>query len=451
MKQPKPVAADPRRNDQPRARARYLHQAIQLEESGPAHVINAAIVFTIALLVALGVWSSRTEINETATTRGEVVPAGLIHSVEHLEGGIVEKIFVRNGDQVKEGQILLRFAPPASRSELEQMQVRQATARLESERLFALIEQRLPDFSQYSAKYPELVLRQRMLSEAQIRSHRSDLELVDARIQQRERELERQINQAKALEKEWALNKQQVDIRRRLAVKNLLSKTDLLATQIRQAESQSDYRQALDSIAVAEEALNAAHQERLSIISSYRHGIEKEAEKISSELAEIDQALVRLQDRVVRLELKAPVTGIVQGLTVNTVNAVVRPGRTIMQIVPVDDELVAETRVSAKDIGHVSVGQNVDVKVDSFVAASFGSIKGQVLSLSPSTYLDERKQPYYLARISLARAFVGDDPARFNIIPGMTIQADIKTGSKTLLDYLIRPIARGFDRAFRER
>jgi len=154
---------------------------------------------------------------------------------------------------------------------------------------------------------------------------------------------------------------------------------------------------------------------------------------------------------VVRLDVRAPVTGIVQGLTINTVNAVVKPGQPIMQIVPVDDELVAETRVSPKDIGYVSVGQNVDVKVDSFVATSFGGIEGRVLSLSPSTYLDERKQPYYLARIRLARAFVGDDPTRFNIIPGMTIQADIKTGSKTLLDYLIRPISRGFNRAFRER
>ncbi len=451
MKQANTVVSDPRQKGQPRARARYLHQAIQLEESGPAHIINAAILFTIFLLVALVVWSSRTRINETAATRGEVVPAGLVHSVEHLEGGIVEKIFVRNGDRVKDGQILVRFAPPASRSELEQMQARRAAARLESERLFALIEQREPDFSQYSEKYPDMAHRQQMLLRAQLQSHRSDLELIDARIQQRERELERQINHANALEKELSLIKQQVDIRRKLADKQLLAKAELLGTQIQFAESQGEYRQALDSIAVAEEALNSAHQERLGINSSYQHDIEQAAEKISSTLAEIEQTLVRLQDRVMRLELKAPVAGIIQGLAINTVNAVVKPGQAILQIVPVDDELVAETRVSPKDIGHVYLGQDVDVKVDSFVSATFGSIEGRIISLSPSTYLDERKEPYYLARISLARAFVGDDPSRLNIIPGMTIQADVKTGSKTLLDYLIRPISRGFDRAFHER
>ncbi len=440
-----------RHNDQPRARARYLHQAIQLEESGPAHVINAAIVVSFLLLLALGVWSSQTKINETASTRGEVVPAGLIHDVEHLEGGIVEKILVRNGDQVKSGQTLLRFSPPVTRSELEQMQVRQASAKLEEERLFALIEQREPDFSAYFEKYPELSHRQKMLHRAQVKSHMSDLEVVDVRVQQRERELERQINHTQALEKELALFKQQVDIRKQLADKKLLSKADLLATQIRMAESQSDYREALDSIAVAEEALNTAHQERLGVNSTYQHEIEQAAQKVSASLAEIDQALIRLQDRVVRLELKAPTSGIVQGLVINTVNAIVKPGQPILQIVPVDDEMVAETRVSPRDIGHVHVGQSVDVKVDSFIASTFGSIAGEVMSLSPSTYLDERKEPYYLARISLARAFVGDDPARFKIIPGMTIQADVKTGTKTLLDYLIRPISRGFDRAFHER
>ncbi len=451
MKHSNPQQSESGHNTTPRARARYLHQAIELEESSPVYVINLAIGFSIALLVSLLIWSSHTVINETATSQGEVVPTGLIHNVQHLEGGIVEEILVRNGDRVQPGQLLLRLAPPASQSELDQMQVRRASARLESERLYSLIDQRTPDFSAYAEPYPELVHRQIMLYQAQVKSHRSDLEVVDARIQQRERELERQINYSKALEKELALFKQQVNIRQQLADKRLLSKTELLATQIRLAESQSSYRQALDGISVAQEALNSANQERLGINSSFQHEIEKSAEKVSASLAELDQAMIRLQDRVTRLAIKAPVAGIIQGLSINTVNAVVEPGKRILQIVPVDDVLVAEARVSPKDIGHVRVGQDVDVKVDSFIASQFGSIDGRVLSLSPSTYLDERRKPYYRARISLVKPFVGDDPGRFRVIPGMTVRASITTGSKTLLDYLIRPVTRGFDGAFHER
>jgi HlyD family type I secretion membrane fusion protein len=130
---------------------------------------------------------------------------------------------------------------------------------------------------------------------------------------------------------------------------------------------------------------------------------------------------------------------------------VVDPGQVIMQIVPTGDELIVEARISPNDIGHIHTDQSADVKIDSYDSARFGTVKGNIKRISASTYLDEKRNPYYRAEIELEKSWLAEQPDKFRIIPGMTVEADIKTGSKTILDYLLKPVSRGFSTAFRER
>ena len=172
---------------------------------------------------------------------------------------------------------------------------------------------------------------------------------------------------------------------------------------------------------------------------------------MTAELAEVEEALRDLRDRVERLEVRAPVRGVVNALAVHSVNAVIQPGQELLEIVPMADELVVEARVMPHDIGHVEEGQAADIRVSSYDFARFGAVLGVVRQLSASTYLDENLQPYYRAVIALDQDHVGDQPGVNRIIPGMTVEADIKTGSKTILDYLLRPVSRGLSSAFQER
>ena len=225
----------------------------------------------------------------------------------------------------------------------------------------------------------------------------------------------------------------------------------MIATQSRLAEAESERRTIDDSVIVAQSALNEARQRRAEHLATSVEEMELAAGKALAELAEVEQSLVRLQDRVNRLAVYAPVDGIIQGLAITRINAVVEPGQVIMQVVPVDDQMIVETRISPGEIGHISTGQTTLVKVDSFDYARFGGVPGRVRRISASTYLDEKRNPYYLAEIELERTWVGRNSRAMRIIPGMTVQADIKTGSKSILDYLLKPISRGFDTAFRER
>jgi len=435
----------------PRARAHYLNQAIQLEETTPIKIINIAIMFSGILLVSLITWAHFTQIKEVATTRGEVIPADLIHNVQHLEGGIVSEILVRNGDYVEVGDTLLRFAPPATMADLEQMTVRHASLVLQQERLLALIENRKPEFGKEGLAYPDLAKQQNTIYHAQLNSNKHKISVIDHQIAQKQSEKKRSLNQSGIMEKEVELLEEQVEIRKQLNKTGVVARDELLTTQIQLVENLREHRQLQDNYAVAETNLAEARQRRKDAKFQFIKEIQLEAGQIVDQLAEVEQTLIRLNDKAKRLNVMATVSGIVQALSINSINAVAEPGKVILRIVPIDDELIVEARIMPKDVGHVHLGQHTDVKIDSYDSSRFGSIDGTVKQISATTYLDEKNNPYYRAEISLNQTWVGDNPEIMKIIPGMTAMANIETGSKSVLDYLLRPISRGFSNAFSER
>lgn len=435
----------------PRARAHYLNQAIQLEESSPKTIINIAILFSGILLVALLFWAHFTQIKEVATTRGEVIPADLIHNIQHLEGGIVSEILVRNGVFVNQGDTLLRFAPPATMSELEQMSARYASLLLQQERLQSLIEKRNPDFGEKANEYPSLAKQQKFIYQAQLNSQRQKITVIDQQIEQKKSEKYRSLNQSRIMKKKVAMLEEQTAIRKKLNKTGIVARDELLKTQILLTQNLREYREYQDDHSVAKTTLAEVKQRRKDAELQFIKDLQLESGQVINELAEVEQTLVRLNDRAKRLDVIAPVRGIVQALSINSINAIAEPGQIIMRIVPMDDELIVESRISPIDVGHVHTGQTVDVKIDSYESSRFGSIDGKVKQISATTYLDEKNNPYYRAEITLNHAWVGNNPEVMKIIPGMTVQANIETGSKSILAYLLRPISRGFSSAFSER
>ena len=434
----------------PRARARFLAQAIQLEEHHPSKIINAAIYFTAFILVAAIAWAAFTKVDEVTSARGEVVPAGLIHEVQHLEGGIVSEIVVRNGDSVREGDLLLRFSPPATQSELKQTEIRRASYILEAERLQAIIENRKPDFGDMGQQFPDLAAKQLTIYQAQLASHESELSVIDAQIRQRQQELQQQQNRAKSVDKKVKLLEQQVAMRIQLLESNVVSESEVITTKTELTDAQSEQRSVYDGIRVSKSAMTEAETRKQELTTRFTKETELEAGKVAEELAETEQSLIRAEDRVSRLDVYAPLNGIVQDLSITRINAVVDPGQVIMQLVPTGDDMVVEARISPSEVGHIHPGQKAEVKVDSYDSARFGVVTGIVERISATTYLDEKKDPYFRTEISLDTSFVGGQEELL-VSPGMTVTADIKTGSKSILDYLLKPISRGFDNAFRER
>lgn len=438
------------KNTLPRARARFLSQAIQLEENKHSHIIKLGIYTTLLLILSAIVWAWSTDISEVAISRGEVIPAGLIHNIQHLEGGIVEQITIRNGTKTSKGELLIRFSPHLLHLEKEQLLVRKAALDLEMERLHALFENRKPDFTQFSEQFPILTKKQQIIYNGQKISQETELNVIDKQIALKKNELKRQKNQAKSIKRELELLTEQVNIRKKLSHEKIVSRTELISSQSNLASSQSEYRTVQDGVFVAESALEEAQLRRLESAARFIKELELKSGDVASQLAEVKQMLIKIDKKSQQLSLYAPRTGIVKSLTVHNINEVVEPGQVILQIVPIDDEMIIEAKIIPGDIGRIHLDQEVNVKFDSYDPARYGTIQGRVSQLSASTYLDDKQQPYYRAEIKLEKNYVGDISSEMKIIPGMTVQADVKTGSKSILDYLMKPVSRGFSNAFTE-
>lgn len=435
----------------PRARARFLAQAIELEEQGISNIIEVAIYSILALIAAIILWMSFTEISEVTLADGKVVPVGYIHNIQHLEGGLISAIHVSDGDRVEAGDLLVNFAPPSSQSDFDQLQIRKVILEFDLARLAALRDNRELDLGHTGDAYPQLAMKTEDAFRTRRASYDSELQVVDARIRQRKSELNRQRNQVMVLEQETMLLQKQVDIRSTLAKRHAISQADLLRIQSEHASMASDLRAARDSVSVAQSALNEEIEKRKETVAVQENEIEQQANHTQSELAKVEAALVKAQDRVDRLRVYAPVTGIVQGVAVTAINAVVQPGEVILQIVPVDDEMIVESRVLPNEVGYIRSGQVADVKVDSYDSSRYGSLTGVVRQISPSTYLDENANPYYKVMVELEKSWLGEQAGQMAVIPGMTVQVDIITGSKTIMEYLLKPVTRGFQSAFTQR
>ncbi len=436
----------------PRARARYLVQALALEERDNTSLISQGILLTTLLTIGLIVWAALTDVNEIARASGEVVPAGLVQSVQHLEGGIVADLQVKNGARVQAGDVLLQIADAGARSELAQLATRRASLDLRLRRLDALLASEAPDFDGLQAPYtPEMIALQREVFLTQRDSGLAQLQLIRAERGRLLEERDASAARVDALMREVSLVRQEQERQEVLLARRLVAAADVTNVRLTALRTQGDLHQAQGEWGSLQRQIEASVQRERELESRRRESWNLEREEVKANLDEVQAQLAALRDRTQRLDLRATVDGVVQALAVSGPGAVIQPGQTVLQIVPGDTRLLVHARVSPDDIGHLEVGQSVDVKVSSYEPQRYGTLVGELTQVSPSTQLNEERQPYYQAEVELQRLYLGNDPQRHQLVPGMLVQADIITGRKSILDYLLKPVYRGFSGAMKER
>jgi HlyD family secretion protein/adhesin transport system membrane fusion protein len=401
--------------------------------------------------LALIAWSATTEIKETAITFGQVMPTSAVNKIQHLEGGIIEQIMVRDGDLVEKGQVLVRLKADGAQAELSQTETRLGNLQLEAERYRALAEGREPDFTTLMVQYPELAQNQDEIYRIQTELDANQSEILEVQIKERNAELAQLSEQEATLRKSVDLLSQEVTMRRSLYEQGLNSKVLFLNIQRELNEAQGNLSGVIAEKARARETIAEANLRLNELDKSQREEAITELGRLGGEIAQAREALRKVRDRVERLEIVAPTRGYIKGLQFTTIGGVIAPAQVVMELVPVDDVLIAETRISTEDIGHVHLGQPVTVKVSAFDFIRYGGIEGELVSISASTFVDEDGRPYYKGKVALDEDAVGEGAAAQKIIPGMTVQADIQTGERTLLEYLLKPVYVSLDQAFSER
>jgi HlyD family secretion protein/adhesin transport system membrane fusion protein len=430
--------------------AQTLALPLALEEGRPPRL--AAHVGFLALFAVAGFlgWASVATITERAVAQGQIMPAGEVQAIQHLEGGLVSAILVEEGARVAEGQPLLRLSPTGTVADREQLRAREMSLALRAERLRAFAGGRAPDFA-FAADRPDLVADQQAIHDIQVTARDERLSVLDRRIEQRRAELASFTEQEEALRRQVEILTEQLDMRRQLLEQGLVSRVVFLETERSVSQASAQLSSLLGEAARAAEALGEAETQKIELRANLASDALEEMGRTTAELAEVREQLAKLDDRVERLEVVAPAAGLVQGLAVGTLGAVVAPGDLLMELVPVSGEMRAEVRLDPRDIGHVQVGDPAVIKVSTYDPMRFGTIDGTIERISASTFTDENGAPFYRGTVALDRAHVGRDGAEHALSPGMVVSADIVTGEKTVMEYLLKPVYRAFDTAMGER
>lgn len=435
----------------PRGQMKHLTRESILEELGPSRLAVSSLILILGLLGGAVAWSHVVPVTTAATTIGEVVPSGDQRIVQHLEGGIVLDILVQDGDVVNFGQPLLKFDRLQREAELGQIQAREAALRIRELRLRAQIDGTEPDFGELAELYPALV-DEAMITLIATRARIEGQQRVFAsKIANRQKTVTIHQKQARSLRGQLKLVQEAVDMREKLFDTGHGSRVNVISSRLEMSRIEGSYSEAIASAEQAEVAVEEVRSELNELIVTERDDALEELSSVLGELAEVTENLRRLQDRVARLDVLAPVTGIVHGLSVNTKGAVVEPAQVLMTIIPADEKLVVETEIAPEDIGHVAVGQETKVAISGFDQRRYGSVPGRLVKLSPTTLLNEEGQPYFKGQIELESSTIRTGEGSQPIMPGMTVTADIVTGQQTLLQYLTGPVYNALSTSFSER
>ncbi len=385
------------------------------------------------LLVAL-IWAKFAVLEEVTTGEGKAIPSSKVQVIQNLEGGIVTEIFVREGQVVNKGDVLLR---------LDATRFISNKGETEADRLA------LPD---------DLVKQAPQLAEDEMALYRSRQQRLDSeqntlkeQLRQKTQELAEFRAKAQQYRSSLGLIQQELNMSQPLVDSGAISAVEIL----RLRRSAVEMRGSLEATNLAIPRAEAAMQEIESKLNEsnliFRTEALKELNEVRTELTKITSTSVAIEDRVSRTTISSPVYGVIKLLKVNTIGGVVQPGDPMVEVVPLEDNLLIEARIRPQDVAFLHPGQKAMVKFTAYDYTIYGGLKAKLEVISADTITDEEGNSFYLIQVRTDKSHLGSDEHPLLIIPGMVATVDIVTGEKSVLDYLLKPVLKARSEAMRER
>ena len=407
----------------------------------------------MALLIAVFVWAYFAVVDVVTQAQGEVIPSQRQQLVQSLEGGIVSRILVREGDLVEEGQVVAQLDAVRFGSEASELSIARAATYLRVERLTAeLTGAEDAAFEPTADDLPlELVAEEIRLFQARKRELSQDIELLEAQIAQKQAELVEQQVRVAALSSSLEIMQEELDLLRPLVESGVVARMEYLQLDRQFVGANGELQVARATIQRIEAGLSEAEDRIDQRRAAFQSAAQADLVAARADLASLDERLKIAQDRLERTEVRAPVRGIVNKIDLTTEGSVLQPGRTLMEITPIDDSLLVEARIDPRDIGFLHEGQRARIKLTAYDFTQYGQLEGEVVRIGSDALEDQNGVSYYSVIVKTDDNKLVTGGRELDIIPGMQASVDILIGERTILHYVIRPIYRVADQAFRER
>lgn len=409
------------------------------------------LVFTFVVISLI--WANFATLDEVTRGSGKIIPSSHIQVVQNLEGGILSEILVKEGDLVEKGQPLLqldevRFASSFNEAQVKYYELLATTARLTAE----ANNQALKIPQEVIDKAPSLAEHARQL----YNSRKSELEannsVLEQQIVQKNQELVELKSKQEQIARSYQMLKQELDMSEPLVAQGALSEVELLRLKRSANDLNGELNSAKLSIPRIESYINEIKNKLHEQNIRFHTEALKELNEAKSQLDQTSESTQALKDRVNRTKIVSPVKGTIKQLKISTIGGVIQPGMDLLEIVPIDDQLLVEANIRPADIAFLHPGQDAMVKLTAYDFSIYGGLEAKLEHISADTIVDETDdKSYYQIRLRTNKNHLEKNGEILNIIAGMNADVDILTGKKTVLDYLLKPILKAKERALRER
>jgi len=413
------------------------------------------ILWISTAFVALALlWAGFASLDEVTRGEGKTIPSSQVQVVQNLEGGIVSEILVQEGQLVGKDQVLLqldqvRFASSFKEAKLKSYELLANTARLNAEingTPLAIPEEVLKNA-------PQIAENVRQLLASRQNEIKSNTDIFAEQVRQKEQEIIEIQSKSEQLARSSKLLQDEVKMSEPLVADGAMSQVELLRLQRAANDLKGDLNSANLAVPRLRSSLDEARNKLAEIKIRFKTEALKELNEVKAELDRTSESAVALEDRVSRTRVLSPVKGTVKRIKVATVGGVIQPGMDLLEIVPLEDQLLIEAKIRPADIAFLRPGQKAVVKLSAYDFSIYGGLDAALEHISADSMPGDKKDEdsYYLIRLRTAKNYLEKGGKRLEIIAGMTAEVDILTGKKTVLDYLLKPILKARDRALRER
>lgn len=422
-----------------------------------------------ALFVCFFVWAYFAELDRVTRGQGKVIPSSQVQIIQSLDGGILQELYVKEGMQVKKGQILARIDDTRFRSDMAQQNkevdsLRADIIRLRAE-LTSILVAHVPDWrrqikiSKQTLKFPadlqknskKLVLRQQDEYNGRINNLVNQVAIQAQQIKQRQQELKELESKTDTLQTSLKLVNRELKLTRPLALKKIVPEIELLKLE----RNANDIKGELSSLRLLKPKRQSTFEEsvlkRREAVLKYRTDARAQLNELQSKFSRISEAQVGVQDKVNKALIISPVVGAINTVHVTTLGGVVKPGQVLLEIVPTEDKLLIEAKILPKDIGFIHLGLPAKVKITAYDFTRYGGLEGVVEHISADTTQDEKGNSFYIIRVRTSESNMhSKEKQDMPIIPGMMTSVDVIISKRTVLEYIFNPILRAKEMALRE-
>lgn len=418
----------------------------------PKLAANVLLLSIFGFFLVFIIWASVAELDEVTRASGRVVPSKQIQIIQNLEGGIVKEILVKQGDTVKAGDVLVRldrtqFDAEFNRNEEEYFSLEAMIIRLQAESDF-----NEPKFDEIlTSGHENLISRELNLFNARKAEFDASTNSLKARLKQIEQEeIEAEVGLISAKSASELATKE-VELLRPLVERGIEPQLELIRAEQRKIEAEGEHRIAELGIEKAKKSVEETNLQIEAEKQKFRAGVLTELNEAQINKNQLVDSLPALSDRVNRTDVVAPTDGVINQVLVTTIGGVVDSGMPLVELVPLDDTLLIEAEVQPSDIAFLRPGQPARVKLTAYDYSRYGSLEGKVENISADAILNEQQEYMYVIQIRTSENNLPSADGALPILPGMVADVDILNGKKTIMRYLMNPVLKLKDNAFRER